>query len=65
VPDRDAHPPPDPNSSPHTKVIPTDFRAPKTDADAGFLYGSRFRTPQDIRPIQTPGFTVTIPLWLP
>jgi hypothetical protein len=65
TPDRDARPPPEPNSSPHTKVTPTDFRPPKIDADAGFPYGSRFRSPEDVRPIQTPGFTLTIPLRLP
>jgi hypothetical protein len=65
MPDRDAQPPPDPNASPHTKLTPTNFRPPKADTDAGFPYGSRFRSPQDMQPIQTPGFTVTIPLRLP
>ena len=65
TPDRDAQPPPDQNSAPHTKVTPTDFRSPKVDADAGFPNGSRFRSPEDARPIQTPGFTLTIPLRLP
>jgi hypothetical protein len=65
MPNRDARPPPDPNSSPHTKVSVTDFRPPKVDTDAGFPYGSRFRSPKDIQPIQTPGFTVAIPLRLP
>jgi hypothetical protein len=65
MPDRDAQPPPDPNSLPHTTVSPTDFRPPTADTDAGFPYGSRFRSPKDRQPIQTPGFTVTIPLRLP
>ena len=65
MPDRDVRPPPDPNSSPHIKVTSTDFRPPTTDTDAGFPYGSRFRSPQDIQPIQTPGFTVAIPPRLP
>jgi hypothetical protein len=65
VSDRDARPPPDANSAPHTKVGVTDFRLPKPDAADGFPYGSRFRSPQDARPIDTPGFTVTIPLRLP
>jgi hypothetical protein len=65
VPDRDAQPPPGPNASPHTKVTPTDFRLPNINADAGYPSGSRFRSPQDTQPIQTPGFTVTIPLRLP
>ena len=65
VSDRDARPPPDANSAPHTKVSVTDFRLPKPDAADGFPYGSRFRSPQDARPIDTPGFTVTIPLRLP
>ena len=65
MPDRDARPPPDPNATPHPKVTPTDFRPPTADTDAGFPYGSRFRSPQDMQPVQTPGFTVTIPLRLP
>jgi hypothetical protein len=65
TPDRDARPPPEPYSSPHTKVTPTDFRPPNVDADAGFPYGSRFHSPEDARQIQTPGFTLTIPLRLP
>ena len=63
VPDQDAQPPSEP--PPHTRVIPTDFRLPKVNADAGYPYGSRFRSPQETQPIQTPGFTVTIPLRLP
>jgi hypothetical protein len=65
VPDRDAQPPPEPNSSPHTKVSVTDFRPPQVDTSAGFLYGSRFQSAEDQRPIQTPGFTVIFPLRLP
>ena len=65
MPDRDVQPPPDPNASPHTKVSVTDFRAPNVDSDAGFPYGSRFRSPYDAQPIQTPGFTLTFPLRLP
>ena len=63
--DRDIQPPPDPNSSPHTKVSPTDFHLPKVDADAGYPYGARYRSPEDTKPIDTPGFTLTIPLRLP
>ena len=65
VPDRDARPPPDPNSSPHTKMSVTDFRPPTVDSSAGFSYGSRFQSPEDARPIQTPGFTLAFPLRLP
>jgi hypothetical protein len=65
MPDRDARRPPDPNSSPHIEVTPTDFRPPTADTDAGFPYGSRFHSPQDLQPIQTPGFMVAIPLRLP
>ena len=57
--------PPDPNSSPHTKVSPTDFHLPRVDADAGYPYGSQYRSPEDVKPIDTPGFTVTFPLRLP
>jgi hypothetical protein len=65
VPDRDVQPPPDPNSSPHTKMSVADFRPPKTDTSAALPYGSRYQSPDDQRPIETPGFTVTIPLRLP
>ena len=65
MPDRDARPPPNPNSSHHIEVTPTDFRPPTTDTDAGFAYGSRFHSPKDLQPIQTPGFMVAIPLRLP
>ena len=65
LPDQDALPPPDPNSSPHTKISVIDLHPPTVDTDAGFPYGSRLRYPQDTRPIQTPGFTLTIPLRLP
>jgi len=65
MPDRDAQPPPDPNSLSHTKVSPTDFHLPKIDADAGYPYGSRYRSPEDKRSIDTPGFTVSFPLRLP
>jgi hypothetical protein len=65
LPNRDVQPPPDPNSSPHAKVSPTDFHLPKVDADAGYPYGSQYRSPEDMKPIDTPGFTVTFPLRLP
>jgi len=65
MPNRDAQLPPDPNSPPHSKVNVTDFRTPKVDTDAGFPYGSRFRSPHDAQPIQTPGLTLTFPLRLP
>jgi hypothetical protein len=65
VPDRDAQPPPDLNSAPHTKVSVADFRPPKTDTNAALPYGARYQSPDDQRSIETPGFTVTIPLRLP
>jgi hypothetical protein len=66
VPDQDAQPPPDPNSTPHTKVSVANFRRqPTADSGAGFPYGSQFQSREEARPIQTPGLTVTIPLRLP
>ena len=65
MPDRDFQPPPDPSSSPQTKVSPTDFRLPKVDTDAGYPYGSQYRSPENMKPIDTPGFTLTVPLRLP
>jgi hypothetical protein len=66
VPDWDTPLPPDPNSSPHTKVSVADFRRPLTaDSGAGFPHGSQFQSREDARPIQTLGLTLTIPLRLP
>jgi hypothetical protein len=62
TPDRDVQPPPDP---PHTKVSPTDFRLPPVDADAGYPSGSHIRFPEDLKSLDTPGFTVSFPLRLP
>jgi hypothetical protein len=58
VPDRDAQPPLGPDSLPHTRVIPIDFRSPN-------VYTAQFPTPEDKQPLGTPGLTVTIPLRLP
>jgi hypothetical protein len=44
----------------------TNFRRPPTaDSGAGFPHGSQFQSPEDARPIQTPGLTLTVPLRLP
>ena len=38
------------------------YRAPTYDPSVGFAPGSRFQTTEDRKAIQTPGFTVTVPL---
>ena len=65
VPDRDAQSPLGPDSLPHTRVTPTDFRSPNVYTGAAYPYGSQFPTPEDKQPLGTPGLTVTIPLRLP
>ena len=62
IPNRDQEPPADP---PHTRVTPTDFRSPNIYPGAGYPYGSQYPTPEDNKPLGTPGLTVTIPLRLP
>lgn len=38
------------------------YRAPAYTQGAGFTPGSEFQTPEDRKPIQTPGFSVSVPL---
>jgi hypothetical protein len=38
------------------------YRAPAYTTGAGFTPGSQFQTPEDRKPIQTPGFSVSVPL---
>lgn len=38
------------------------YRARTFDTSVGFAPGSRFQTSEDRKPIQTPGFAITVPL---
>ncbi|HVY16159.1 MAG TPA: hypothetical protein VHB27_13120 [Rhodopila sp.] len=38
------------------------YRAPTFDPGYGFAPGSRYRSPEDRKPIQTPGFSVSVPI---
>lgn len=38
------------------------YRARRYDGSRGFLPGSRYESSEDRKPIQTPGFSVTVPL---
>ncbi len=38
------------------------YRSNPPDPSLGFAPGSRFQTAEDRKPIQTPGFSVTVPL---
>jgi hypothetical protein len=38
------------------------YRARTYDASAGFVPGSRYQSTEDRKPIQTPGFSVSVPL---
>ncbi len=38
------------------------YRAPVYAPGAAFAPGSQFQTPEDRKPIQTPGFSVSVPL---
>jgi hypothetical protein len=61
MPDRDA-------LAPHETVEQTvrvrvrDFRADRVNQGMAYTPGSQFQTSEDKRPIQTPGFTVEVPL---
>jgi hypothetical protein len=61
VPDRDAQPPVAPTSD-ETTVDLRLYRANTYDSSAGFVPGSRYQSNEDRKPIQTPGFTVRVPL---
>jgi hypothetical protein len=61
VPNIDAVAPIDPTSektSVHVKL----YRNRMFDPSVGFVPGSRFQTSEDQKPIQTPGFSVRVPL---
>jgi len=64
VPDRDAVGPVAPAKQ-GTKVTVEDFRVEQLNTQ-GLAYsrGSQFQSPEDKRPIQTPGLTVRVPLQL-
>ncbi len=69
VPERDAAPTPDrdaktglPPPSEHAAVELKVFRATPYDAGVAFTPGSRFRTPEERKPIQTPGVSFSFPL---
>ena len=39
-----------------------DFQSPASQPGLGFTPGSRFRTPQERKPVQTPGVSISVPL---
>lgn len=62
---------PVPNSSLHAPVAPADpgptvalkfYRSETFDPALGFAPGSRYQTVEERKPIQTPGFSVSVPL---
>jgi hypothetical protein len=71
-----AHPPPGeiapvPNLSAHGPATPVSdqpsldvklYRAPNYDPSVGFAPGSRYQSAQERKPIQTPGFSISVPL---
>lgn len=61
VPDRDAQAPRDGDHQ-GTQVDLHNFRVPNFPKGLGYAPGSRYRTEEDRRPIQTPGLTVRVPL---
>ena len=38
------------------------YRAGQFDTNVGFTPGSRYQTSEDRKPIQTPGFSISVPL---
>jgi hypothetical protein len=61
VPDVDARVPLAPVSE-QASVNVKLYRADPPDPSLGFLPGSRFQDSEERKPIQTPGFSVTVPL---
>ena len=61
MPDADARAPLQPTEQ-HIQVSVNDFRAYRPNSSLGYGPGSQFQTSEDKRPIQTPGFTVRVPL---
>jgi len=68
IPDRDPAPTPNKDmqvaapSSQHANVEFRNFQRSPADAGVAFAPGSRFRTPEERKPIQTPGVSVTVPI---
>ena len=54
----------DPALTANTEVTlrPEFYRATRPDTSYGFTPGSRFQTNDEKRPLQTPGFRLTVPL---
>jgi hypothetical protein len=61
IPDSDFRPPPAPEDTAPTFGLKF-YRADTFDQGAGFTPGSRYRTSEDRKPIQTPGFSISVPL---
>ncbi len=69
VPDRDLAPTPNPDlrvapsfEAQHASVELKMFQRLPGDTGVAFAPGSRFRTPEERKPIQTPGIRVTVPI---
>jgi hypothetical protein len=65
VPDRDAHVRIRQDTTSHINLSVTDFRATTIDTSAGFVGGSRYRSAEDLRALQTPGLKLTVPFQVP
>jgi hypothetical protein len=61
TPDVNARPPITPASE-RPSVDVRMYRSNPPDPSLGFAPGSRFQTTEDRKPIQTPGFSITVPL---
>ena len=68
VPGPDVAPTPNPDArlrsdaQEHASVELRMFQRPSTDFGQAFTPGSRFRTPEERRPLQTPGISLTVPI---
>lgn len=61
IPDNDFYPPQSSAKAGPTVALKF-FRSQTFDPGLGFAPGSRYRSTEDRRPIQTPGITVSVPL---
>lgn len=51
-----------PDGDPRASLEIRNFQTPSYSAGQAFAPGSRFRTPEERRPIQTPGLSLVVPL---
>lgn len=62
VPDPNQHAPPPQDTKSHVEWSITEFRAQNYEPGVAFAAGSRYRTDEDRKTLQTPGLLMRVPL---